>query len=192
MRLTRRREVGRDDFARVLAHACDGEPEAISQLYRDVSPLVIGYLRANGADSPEDLAADVFVAVMDALDTFSGDEEHFRSWVLTIAYRRKVDEFRKRSRRPEDSGLPAEMTDTRTDSGDVETTAMNRIRAGGVIDAMAQLTEEQQSVLMLRVLADLPIKDICRITGKSEPAVKALLRRSFAALARTLAEPEPS
>ena len=109
---------------------------------------------------------------MDALDTFSGDEEHFRTWVLTIAYRRKVDEFRRRTRRPEDSGLPPEVAETRTEVGDVETTAMARLRVGGVIDAMAQLTEEQQSVLMLRVLADLPIKDICRITGKSEPAVR--------------------
>jgi len=99
-----------------------------------------------------------------------------------------VDDLRRRGRRREDSGLPDEVTDIRTESGDVEATAMARLRVGGVIEAMSQLTEEQQSVVMLRVLADLPIKDICAITGKSESAVKALLRRSFAALARNLAE----
>ncbi len=192
MRFTRRRDDDQDGFAGTLARACDGEPEAIAALYRDLAPLVIGYLRANGADSPEDLTSDVFVSVMDAIDTFTGDEDHFRTWVLTIAYRRRVDDLRRRNRRREDSGLPDEVTETRTEAGDVEATAMARLRVGGVIEAMSQLTEEQQSVLMLRVLADLPVKDICQITGKSEPAVKALLRRSFASLARNLAEQEPS
>jgi len=188
VRFSRRRDDDQDGFAVTLAQASDGQPEAIATLYRDLSPLVLGYLRSNGADSPEDLTADVFVSVIDALDTFTGDQDHFRTWVLTIAYRRRVDDLRRRGRRHEDSGLPDDVTDTRTESGDVEATAMARLRVGGVIEAMSQLTEEQQSVLMLRVLADLPIKDICAITGKSESAVKALLRRSFAALARNLAE----
>ena len=191
MRFPRRRAGDGDLFAETLQQAVDGDPEAISTLYRDLSPLVLGYLRSNGADSPEDLTADVFVSVIDAIDTFSGDRDHFRTWVLTIAYRRRVDDLRRRGRRQEDSGLPLEVTETRTEAGDVETTAIARLRVGGVIDAMGQLTEEQQSVLMLRVLADLPVKDICRITGKSESAVKALLRRSFASLARNLAEQEP-
>jgi len=191
VRFPRRRAGDGDLFAETLQQAVDGDPEAISTLYRDLSPLVLGYLRSNGADSPEDLTADVFVSVIDAIDTFSGDRDHFRTWVLTIAYRRRVDDLRRRGRRQEDSGLPLEVTETRTEAGDVETTAIARLRVGGVIDAMGQLTEEQQSVLMLRVLADLPVKDICRITGKSESAVKALLRRSFASLARNLAEQEP-
>ncbi|HEY5154858.1 MAG TPA: RNA polymerase sigma factor [Acidimicrobiales bacterium] len=191
MRFPRRRADDGDLFAETLQRAVDGDPEAIATLYRDLSPLVLGYLRSNGADSPEDLTADVFVSVIDAIDTFSGDREHFRTWVLTIAYRRRVDDLRRRGRRQEDSGLPPEVTETRTEAGDVEATAMARLRVGGVIEAMGQLTEEQQSVLMLRVLADLPVKDICRITGKSESAVKALLRRSFASLARNLAEQEP-
>ncbi len=191
MRFTRWRDEDHDAFAETLAQASDGEPDAIASLYRDLSPLVLGYLRANGAESPEDLTADVFVSVMDAIDTFTGDEDHFRTWVLTIAYRRRVDDLRRQGRRREDSGLPVEVTETRTEAGDVEATAIARLRVGGVIEAMSQLTEEQQSVLMLRVLADLPIRDICRITGKSESAVKALLRRSFASLARNLAEQEP-
>jgi RNA polymerase sigma factor (sigma-70 family) len=189
VRFARRRGQG-DNFEAGLARASDGDPEAIAQLYRDLAPLVIGYMRSNGAASPEDLASDVFVSVMDALDRFSGDREHFRSWVLTIAYRRRVDDLRRRSRRPEDAGLPDDVTELRTEAGDVESTVMARIGAGGVIEAMGELTEEQRSVVMLRVLADLPIKDICQITGKSEPAVKALLRRSFASLVRNLSEPD--
>lgn len=164
--------------------------DAITRLYRSLAPVVIGYLRSSGSPSPEDLASDVFVAVIDRIDSFSGSPEQFRSWVLTIAHHRRVDELRRQRRRPEDVGLPTEVTEVRTEMGDVESTAMSQLRARGVIDAMSLLTVDQQSVLMLRVLADLPLVDICRITGKPETAVKALLRRAVASLGRNLAAAE--
>jgi DNA-directed RNA polymerase specialized sigma24 family protein len=43
---------------------------------------------------------------------------------------------------------------------------------------------------MLRVLADLPVADIAEIMGKPQTAVKALLRRAFAALERQLSQQE--
>ena len=43
---------------------------------------------------------------------------------------------------------------------------------------------------MLRVLADLSVPEIARVLQKPESAVKALLRRGFASLRRTLAAGE--
>ena len=79
-------------FPTILRAAQSGERDAIETIYRDVAPLVIGYLRANGARDPEDVASDVFVSMVTRFDTFNGDEAHFRSWLLTITYRRLVDE----------------------------------------------------------------------------------------------------
>ena len=42
-------------------------------------------------------------------------------------------------------------------------------------------------VLLLRVLADLSVRDIATVVGKPESAVKALLRRATASLQRLLA-----
>ncbi|MGZ4786435.1 MAG: RNA polymerase sigma factor, partial [Acidimicrobiales bacterium] len=156
-------------------------------MYRSVAPVVLGYLRSNRVANAEDVASEVFISVMGGLDSFRGDEEAFRSWVLTIAYRRRVDDARQQIRRPEDPGLSEATLGYQPAAGDVAEAAMDRLRAGGVIDAMSRLTEDQQTVLMLRILADLPIRDICRITGKGEAAVKALLRRGLASMARTLA-----
>ncbi len=178
------------DFAATLAAACDGEPEAVTTLYRSVAPIVLGYLRSNRVANAEDVASEVFISVMGGLDNFRGDEEAFRSWVLTIAHRRRVDDVRQQVRRPEDPGLSEAALGFEPASGDVAEAAMDRLHAGGVIDAMSRLTEDQQTVLMLRILADLPIRDISRITGKGEAAVKALLRRGLASMARTLDAPD--
>jgi RNA polymerase sigma factor (sigma-70 family) len=177
-------------FAAVLAAAQAGDPDAIGAIYRELAPVVIGFMRTNGALNVEDLAEDVFVSMIGALPKFTGDERQFRSWVLTIAYRRRVDELRRMGRRPEDPGLPIDKAEFRTDRGNVEAAALARLDAQGVLDAMSQLTDDQRSVLMLRVLADLPILEISRITGKSEAAVKALLRRSSTAMSRLVKEPE--
>src|SRR5690606_21156457 len=80
-----------DGFDDVLAAAQRGDERALETIYRDLSPLVLGYLRSNGARDPDDLTSEVFVAVVRNLGSFSGDERSFRSWVLTITHRRLVD-----------------------------------------------------------------------------------------------------
>ena len=121
---------------------------------------------------------------------FTGDEVHFRSWLLTITHRRLVDDFRRRTRRLEDP-VPAERLGERNQIlGDNESEAMARLRSRGILDCLEQLTKDQRSALMLRVLADLPISAIAEITGKPETAVKALLRRAFASLERLLRQAE--
>lgn len=177
-----------DDFAQLLAAAQGGDQRALERIYRDVAPLVIGYLRANGARDAEDVAGDVFVSMVAGLGHFAGDEHQFRSWLLTIAHRRLVDTFRRSGRRPEDP-LPVEDLGAQVGSApDGESEALGRLRAQGILDAIDELTEEQRAAVLLRVLADLPVRDVARIMGKPETAVKALLRRAIASLERKLSE----
>ena len=51
------------EFATVLAAAQRDAPWALERIYRALSPVVVGYLRAQGAVEPEDLCSEVFVAV---------------------------------------------------------------------------------------------------------------------------------
>lgn len=175
-----------EPFPEVLAAAQAGDHAAIERIYRDVAPLVLGYLRANRAIDPEDVASDVFVSMMGRLGSFAGDEQQFRSWLLTITYRRMVDQLRRSGRRPEDLTPTDELGRRIVDLTDGESEAMSRLRISGVLDAIDGLTDDQRAALMLRVLADLPVKDIARTMGKPETAVKALLRRGGAAVARAL------
>jgi RNA polymerase sigma-70 factor (ECF subfamily) len=52
--------------------------------------------------------------------------------------------------------------------------------------ALARLTEEQQTVILLRFEEGWTSAQIAQVLGKTETAVKALQRRGLAALARQL------
>ncbi len=175
-----------DEFPGVLSRAQGGDHGAVELIYRDLAPVVIGYLRVNGSREPEDLAGDVFVDVIRSLDAFSGEEQRFRSWVLTITHRRLVDEFRRRGRRPEDPTPDDRLGDLLIDLTDGEGEAMARLQARGVLEAIGQLTEDQRAVLYLRVVADLPINEVADLLGKAETAVKALQRRALVRMRQLL------
>jgi RNA polymerase sigma factor (sigma-70 family) len=173
-----------DDF---LAAAQAGAAWAFEVLYRDLSPAVTGYLRLHGALDPDDLASETFLAVFRGLAGFSGDEDGLRSWVFTIAHRRLVDDWRRRSRRPrlaDDVDLLPE-----TPGGDVEDDVLTRLGTETVHRMCAGLPADQRSVLLLRVLADLTVEQVAAVMDRSVGSVKALQRRG---LRRLRAELEPA
>ena len=86
-------------FDAVLDAARSGAPWAFERLWADLSSAVAGYLRGQGAAEPDDLTSEVFLGVFAGLNSFTGSEEKFRSWVFTIAHHRLVDERRRTVRR---------------------------------------------------------------------------------------------
>jgi RNA polymerase sigma factor (sigma-70 family) len=167
-------------FDDVLAAAQAGAAWAFETLYRDLSPAVTGYLRLHGAAEPDDLASETFLGVFRGLSGFAGDEDALRSWVFTIAHRRLVDDWRRRSRRPrltDDAGDLALLP-----GGDAEDDALTRVGTEDVHRMCAGLPDDQRSVLLLRVLADLTVDQIASVMGRSSGSVKALQRRGLRAL----------
>lgn len=177
------------DFERVLAGAQRSEPDALEILYRDLAPLVLGYLRGRGARDPEDLTSETFVAMMRNLHRFRGNETRLRTWVLTIAHRRLIDDRRRRSRRPESPMEPTSMAETQgTTSSDAGTAALAKVGGEEMVRLLEGLTDDQRAVVVLRIVADLPVNEVARILKKRPGAVKTMQRRALASLARALDE----
>lgn len=176
-----------EGFDQVLCAAKAGDTDAIERLYRDTVPSVLGYLRAGGAFEAEDLTSEVYVSMMTSLERFDGDESQFRSWLFTIAHRRFVDAVRRSNRKAEVPTSTGVVGDDVLDLRDTESEALSRLRVRGVLDVIDSLTEQQRDVLLLRVVADLQVKEISQVLGKPETAVKALLRRALRSLERHLA-----
>jgi RNA polymerase sigma factor (sigma-70 family) len=170
---------------RALERARRGDADAWAELYRWLSPQVLGYLRARGASEPEDVLGEVFVQAVRDLGSFSGDERDFRAWVFSIAHHRLIDEARRTARRPTEP-LPTEELAAHGEAADAETEAMARISAGEVTRLLATLSADQRSVLLLRVLGDLTVPEVARIVGKRPGAVKQLQRRAIARLRKEI------
>lgn len=161
----------------VLTAARAGAEWAWSQIYEDLAPKVVGYLRAHGAPEPEDVAGEVFLQMVRGLPGFAGGEREFRAWTFTIAHRRLVDALRQRTRRPA-AAAPDEVIEAAAGSGgDVPREAETRIGDARVRAAIDALAPDQRSVVLLRIIGDLTIEEIARAVGKRPGAVKALQRR---------------
>ena len=168
-----------------IARARSGDRTAISGLYAELSGGVVSYLRGSGARDPEDLAGDVFVAMIHGLHSFEGDEKAFRRWVFTIAHNRLIDERRKKSVRPVES-LPGGGRDVGAD--DSYDRMLGRVDAGPAVRALARLTADQRDAVVLRSVVGLSISDTAAILNKTPGAVKTLHRRALASLARVVGE----
>src|SRR4051812_17089239 len=167
-------------FDDVLTAARAGAGWAFERLYRDLAPAVTGYLRLHGAAEPDDLASETFLGVFTGLAGFSGDEDALRSWVFTIAHRRLIDDWRRRSRRPQLADDAGDLTVH--PGGDAEDDALVRVGTADVHRMCAELPDDQRSVLLLRVLADLTVEQVAQVMGRSIGAVKALQRRGLRTL----------
>ncbi len=179
-------------FDRTLASARGGEAWACARIYEDLKQPVLGYARLRGAEDPDDVTSEVFLCVFRDLDRFEGDEDDFRAWVFTIAHRRVLDEWRKRSRRPRWLPLGPEVD---VKGGDTQDEALAGLGLGEIERLLGRLTPEQRDVVLLRVLAGLPLEQVAEVMGRSVGAVKALQRRALNALNRLIGEPpvsEPS
>lgn len=175
------------DFEVRLDRARRGEATAWSELYHQLAPLVIGYLRAQRLPDPDDVAGEVMLEVVRDVHRFSGDADGFRSWVLTIAHHRLLDARRRDARRPATSTTHEQLgAPPAPDDPEAETLAA--LGFGELEPALARLTEDQRTVLLLRVIGDLPIAEVARITGRRQGAVKQLQRRAAAAMRRALDE----
>lgn len=174
-----------------LARARDGDAVAWFDLYHHIAPILIGYLRAQRLPDPEDVAGEVMLEVVRDLPRFEGSSAGFRSWVLAIAHHRLLDARRRATRRPV-SPASHEDVDPPVSHDDPEAETLAALGFGELEPALAQLTEEQREVLLLRVIGDLPITEVARITGRRPGAVKQLQRRAAAAMRRALEDENDS
>lgn len=170
-----------ESFASVLEAAKTGADWAWSELYRELSGPVTGYLASRGASDPEDLTSEVFLKVARSIHTFDGDRRSFRSWIFVIAHRRLIDERRSAGRKPDFTELPPDYSPNGA-AGNVETEALESLVTDEIAEALELLTDGQRDVLALRMIAGLTLAETAEILGKKVNAIKALQRRALEAL----------
>jgi RNA polymerase sigma-70 factor (ECF subfamily) len=173
-----------DRFTALLESAREGDEAAWSEIYGDLAPAVLGYLRGSGAPDPEDVLGDAFLQVARDIGSFEGDYGRFRAWVFTVAHHRLIDARRRAARRPVE--LVAEPPEPLTPPDDASDQALARIEAAEIHRVLGALSEEQRAVLLLRIVGDLSLAQVAEALGKRTGAVKQLQRRGLAAVKREL------
>ena len=170
-----------ENFDATLRAARTGEEWAWRALYAEFAPALLGYLRARRADQPDDLLGEVMLQIVRDLSSFDGGKDEFRAWVFTIAHHRLLDHRRRSARRPAEP-TPAPELERLGPLGDTEEDALRALSVERVGRLLAQLSPDQQNVILLRVLGELPSEQVAQVIGKTAGAVKALQRRGLEAI----------
>jgi RNA polymerase sigma-70 factor (ECF subfamily) len=177
--------VDRVDEQRLLQQAQRGDTEAFAELYRAHVQAIFRFIvhRVNDTQLAEDLTGDVFTRALQSLGRYQDQGKPFVAWLYRIARARVIDHYRKYDRRPAESDIDNEPlpVDTDMDVSMVRRQAANVLRA-----AIAELTEDQQQVIMLRFIEGYRIDAIAEVMGKQPNAIKALQHRALRALAGRL------
>ena len=179
--------TGNPPFEQVLDAAQAGAGWAYTKLWNDHAGAVAAFARSRGSRDADDLTSEVFLAVFDRLGEFRGDERAFRSFVFSIAYRRLVDELRRRERRGEPEEWTPESDPRRASSAEDEVSA--RLGDQAALALLDGLSADQRDVMVLRVVADLTVEQVAEVLGKRVGAVKALQRRALATLRKKVTDP---
>ena len=162
-------------FSSTLSAAGQGDGRGFESLYRWLAPEITKFGATRGADDPEGITNEVFLKAFRQLDRFSGGSGAFRAWIYSIARNQLIDAHRARSRRPQVA--TAAVPDRAVDGAEVQ--ALDLLSLQRVTRLLAQLSDDQRDVILLRMIGDLSLQQVATIVDKPVTAVKALQRRGL-------------
>lgn len=170
----------------LLAKAMDFDETAIAELYDRYESKIYSYIyRRTGEPAlAEDLTAQVFLKMLEAIRSGTAWHSSFSGWLYRIAHNMVIDHYRRRDRQNqmsiddappvlEPKYNPASSTQSKLDA--------EELRA-----AILRLTEEQAEVISLRFLEGYSINEVAGMMDKTEGAIKALQYRAVSTLRQLL------
>ena len=170
-----------NDEAALLVRARTLDARALGQIHDQFYPELhrFALYRTGDPAGAEDIAAEVFVRLLDALHAGRAPQTTLRGWLFGVAAHLVADHFRRRPATPLPDTLPA--------AGSVSAEAEDRLRRSAVHEALQRLSHEQQNVLALRFGQGASLEETAGTLGKSVTAIKQLQWRAVAALRKALA-----
>jgi RNA polymerase sigma-70 factor (ECF subfamily) len=168
----------------LLERAREYDAQALAEIYDRYSGAIYRYLYRYLGDAAqaEDLTSEVFLRLLQVLNTSRAPRDRLRGWLYRVAHNLAMDLFRQQSRHAAlalDEELVAEGGSPVTEVEKHQSQQQLRV-------AIGQLTPEQQQVILLRFGEGFKIAEVSRLMDKSEGAVKILQHRAIKRLRKLL------
>jgi RNA polymerase sigma-70 factor (ECF subfamily) len=159
---------------------------ALAQVHDRYYPDVYRYVRyrLDDVEASEDIAAEVFMRLLDALHKRGGPTKDLHSWLIGTASNLVNDHLRVRYRSKVD---PLEE-ETVVAPDNPEAMLDINLRNHQLRQAIRQLTPEQQHVLALRFTENYSLEQTASQMKKSINAIKALQFRAIETLKQLMVE----
>lgn len=179
-----------ENLEKLIEEAKNGDAEALGRLYDLFVDKIYGYVhyKVGNEEEAKDLTENIFLKVLEKIKYYRGGRSSFAAWLFTIARNLIINYYKERSRSQTVSLNTLSEKQSKIETP--EEAALKTFSQEMVYQALSQLTEEQQQVIVLRFFSNFSNREIGEIIDKSEGAVKSLQHRALKSLYRILRKAE--
>ncbi len=176
-----------EDEYRLIQLAQSGSEEACGELYDRHYDAVYRYCyyRIGEVQMAQDLTSEVFVRMVEGLDSFRAQGRPLLAWLYTVARNLITDLYRRRDK-PAACSLDENMETNEESVHNPVRATERRMAADCLARALRHLTEDQRAVMHLKFVEGHNNSQVARLLDKSEGAIKSLQHRALGALRRAV------
>ena len=177
--------MGEDDLQhedpQLVRKAVQGDQDAFAQLFEAYYDSVYRFMFFRIGDRPEaeDLASKVFIKAWEKRRQYRARRGKFKTWLFTIARNTLIDHYRTQK---DHAALEAVEAVVPSEDPPLEEWIGQRLESEKILAAMGQLTQDQQQVIVMKIVEGFSTKEIAGAMGKRPGAVRALQMRGLQAL----------
>jgi RNA polymerase sigma-70 factor (ECF subfamily) len=181
------RESAKTNEEVLVRRAADGDAEAFGELYVRYLDEIYRYVfyKVSGEKKAEDLTEQVFLKAWEAMDGYEPRGYPFSAWLYRIAHNAVIDHYRTEK---DESPLDSIAFTLADESLGPEETLMKKREVSRLLEALRQLSEEKQELILLRFVEGLSHGRVAQILNKSVGACRVMQHRALASLSEILRE----
>lgn len=156
------------------------DPAVFAVMYEHNRLSVFRYIYSfmgGSSDDAEDLTAETFIRAWKARHRFEGDMDSVIGWLLGIARRLTIDDYRRNAIR-KTSSLPLDLTTNSTTEEDV----LKLQQQQQLLHLLNGLPVDQREILVLRYVLGWRVNQIAAHMGILENNVSVIIHRTLATL----------
>lgn len=171
----------------LIMKAKSGEAEAFGLIYDHYLPKIYRFvlMKVSRKEEAEDITHQVFLKAWTGIEAhYSETDSPFSSWLYRIARNAVIDHYRREH--PTLNIDDHEGSDELITRPDLDQQIDLASEVKNLLEAVRTLKETEQEVVMMRFVEDLPIKEVAKVVGKSEGAVKVIQHRALESLRKKL------
>ena len=167
---------------RLIIRAEGGDFEAFGELYSIYLDRIYRYVFYQVKDrmTAEDITEEVFVKAWQAIGSCKGKEATFSAWLYRIAHNHMINTLRKKQK------ITSIETKNLVDDSNPEIEIETALDHQELLATIAGLPQNQKEVIILKFIEEMDNREISRVLGKREGAIRILQMRALTNLRQKL------
>lgn len=175
-----------EKIEKLVAQVQKGNKEAFEELYEIfINPIYRYVYYRIPQNEVEDLVENIFIKTWEKINKYKRQKNSFAAWLFKITQNTITDFYR--ARKAPLVELDINIADTNREHNPIKQT-QSTINNSYLKEAITKINPQYQEIIILKFINELTNKEISKILGKTEGALRILQFRALKALKEILNE----